>query len=429
MAAEKINDLLNQKLSVFYSFLSKRGKRIYFPSSGIMAQIKQIKNSKINASIGIALDDKKWAFNLDSVSSHLSLHVDNVFPYAPSFGVKNFRELWLDKILKQNPSINASNITTPIITSGLTHGIKICADLFCDEGQEVLVADLFWGNYKLIFEVNAGAKLNTFPFFKNSKFNLSGLQEILVQRKKTILLVNFPNNPSGYCLTQTEQDELVVILEKYAKDGNELLVICDDAYFGLFFEENIAKESLFSRLSSLHENIFAVKVDGPTKEDYVWGLRVGSLVVGGKSITLETASAIQEKVAGLVRSSISNVSHLSQSLLLKDYQSDTYDSEKKVAFELLESRYAVVRKTLDSHLEYQKVFTVLPFNSGYFICVKLIDGLDCKKVWSMLSLEYGIGLIYFKEENLLRIAFSCLTVEEIPKVFESLFEVCNTLLK
>ena len=98
MAAEKINDLLNQKLSVFYSFLSKRGKRIYFPSSGIMAQIKQIKNSKINASIGIALDDKKWAFNLDSVSSHLSLHVDNVFPYAPSFGVKNFRELWLDKI-------------------------------------------------------------------------------------------------------------------------------------------------------------------------------------------------------------------------------------------------------------------------------------------------------------------------------------------
>ena len=45
--------------------------------------------------------------------------------------------------------------------------------------------------------------------------------------------------------------------------------------FGLVYENGIFKESLFSKLADLHENVLAVKVDGATKEDYAWGFRVG----------------------------------------------------------------------------------------------------------------------------------------------------------
>ena len=48
-------------------------------------------------------------------------------------------------------------------------------------------------------------------------------------------------------------------------------MLVDDAYFGLVYEDNVFKESIFARLAGLSENIMAVKLDGPTKEDYVWG--------------------------------------------------------------------------------------------------------------------------------------------------------------
>jgi hypothetical protein len=38
-------------------------------------------------------------------------------------------------------------------------------------------------------------------------------------------------------------------------------------------------------LCDAHPNILAVKLDGPTKEDYVWGFRVGFLTFGIRDAT------------------------------------------------------------------------------------------------------------------------------------------------
>ncbi len=422
---DKSNKILIKDVPIVYSFLSKLGRRIYFPSAGILAQSAEAKSANINASIGIALDDSKGPLCLEGVSSKILLDKNLIFPYASSFGITKLREIWKSKILLKNKSLSKNNITLPVITTGLTHALFVCAQMFCDEATEILLPDLYWGNYNLIFEVNNQSKFVKFNFFKDDKFNINGLKEELFSRNKAIVLLNFPNNPTGYSLTEQEQNQLVELFLNYAKEGNSALVICDDAYFGLFYESDVAKESLFTKLAGLHENIVSVKIDGPTKEEYVWGLRVGSIVVGNKMMTLVAAKAIEDKFAGLVRSSISNVSLLSQNLLISGFESESYLDEKKVAFDLLQSRYLAVKNYLLNDQRHHKFFEVLPFNSGYFMCVKLKKEFDCEKIRVILLREHSIGLISISSSNFLRIAYSCLRVDEVSKIFDALILVCK----
>ena len=74
-------------------------------------------------------------------------------------------------------------------------------------------------------------------------------------------------------------------LQEAADDGRNLIVVTDDAYFGLFYGDELAEESLFARLVNLHDRILAVKVNGPTKEEFVWGLRTGMLTFSTRAFS------------------------------------------------------------------------------------------------------------------------------------------------
>ena len=143
------------------------------------------------------------------------------------------------------------------------------------------------------------------------------------------MILNFPNNPSGYSPTEHEAEEIISILVRRAEAGDKLCVILDDAYFGLVYQDEIYKESLFARLASAHENILAVKLDGASKEEYVWGLRVCFITFASKNFSAYAAEALEYKAAGTVRASVSNVSHLSQTAVLQGLNSVNYESEKK----------------------------------------------------------------------------------------------------
>ena len=111
----------------------------------------------------------------------------------------------------------------------------------------------------------------------------------------------------------------MAVLREAAEDGRNLVVVTDDAYFGLFYGEDVAQESLFARLAGCHERLLAVKVDGPTKEEFVWGFRTGMLTFGARAFFSDEAlyQALEKKVAGAIRSAVSNCSHVAQSVLAK----------------------------------------------------------------------------------------------------------------
>jgi aspartate/methionine/tyrosine aminotransferase len=424
--AQALNKIIENQNPDVVKMLSTRGKNIFFPKLGILSQAAQARGKNINATIGEAREDDGSSMHLEEFESMLNVPVQNVFPYAPSYGKPDIRKKWKEFIYRKNPSLKDAVISLPIATNGLTHGLSMAAYLFAEEGDTVVLSDLYWENYDLIFTNAYGARLGTFNLFKDGGFDTDALAEKLaeVKKEKVIVLLNFPNNPSGYTPLTHEVEVIVSELEKTARSGKKVVVIIDDAYFGLVYGENVFPESIFVKLATLHENLLAVKLDGPTKEDYVWGFRVGFISYGIKGGTPELYEALEAKTAGAIRGNISNISHLSQTLLLNVYLSESYETTKKKKYSILKTRCDILRDCFKNPA-YAKYFEPLPFNSGYFMCVAVKPGLEAEKIRQHLLEKYSTGVIVFG--NVIRLAFSATPHDKIPELVENLYKACVDL--
>jgi aspartate/methionine/tyrosine aminotransferase len=424
--AEELNNIVKAHNPAVYELLARKGKAIYYPLKGILAQGMAAKDKEINATIGTAYEEDGKPMVLPSIARCLDLEAKDAFPYAPSEGLKPLREKWRELIRIKSPSLGTREISVPVVTCGVTNGLSIVAYMFVEEADEIIVADLYWENYDLVFTSAFGGKLKFFNLFNNKVFDIDSFRKALKTGPigKKIVVLNFPNNPSGYTPTKEEAKAIINALKEAAESGNSLAVILDDSYFGLVFEDKIFTESLFSGLSDVHENLLAIKVDGITKEEYAWGFRVGFITYATKNGDKKLYKALEDKTTGAVRGNISNSSHLSQSLFLIALKSETHEKEKEQNKEKIKARYLKVKETLKAHAEYGKYFDDLPFNSGYFMCVRL-KNLEADKVWEMLLSKYNTGVICYSEKNLLRIAFASTPLDKIEKLFNNIYSACK----
>lgn len=411
--------------------LSDLGKRLYFPK-GIIAQSGEAKKfaHKANATIGMAYEGGRPLILSTIAEGMPTLSAVEAVTYAPTAGVETARQAWKDAMLKKNPSLEGSNISLPVVVPGLTGGISYMADLFLDETSEILVSDPCWDNYSLIFADRRGATVTEVPFFAAGPgLDLAGIRKAIDKTAKSgtlRLILNFPNNPSGYSPTTAEAEALIAMLKEVAEKGTDVLVITDDAYFGLAYESEIYPESLFSRLASLHERLLAIKIDGPTKEDYVWGLRMGFVTFGCAGMTEAHYDALIKKLMGAIRSSVSCSNTPAQYLMLKTMNDSRSEAEKARFKEILQKRYQIVKTQVRSHANHE-VLQALPFNSGYFMSFRC-RGVSPETLRQTLLKEHGIGTIALGSQYL-RIAFSSVEADHIPFVYETLYKTAEDLAK
>ncbi|WP_282036556.1 aminotransferase class I/II-fold pyridoxal phosphate-dependent enzyme [Saccharicrinis aurantiacus] len=421
--AQELNEILLSQNSVVFDLLSEKGKNIFFPKKGILGQSAEAKGTRINATIGAAIEDDGSPMRLESIAEKINLSPNAAFPYAPSFGRPDLRAKWQEMIYDKNPKLKGQKLSSPVVTSALTHGISMAGYLFLNEGEEVIVPNLFWGNYNLALTNAYGAQLKKFNIFKNGGFDVEALKATLMEPgEKKVLILNFPNNPTGYTPTFEEMEAIAAVIKEAAEAGKKIVAITDDAYFGLVFEDGIAKESIFAYLSDLHENVLALKIDGATKEDYVWGFRVGFITYAIKGGTTELYQALENKTGGAVRGNISNSSNLSQSLLLQAFESSDYAEQKQAKFEIMQTRYTAIKEVLKDD-KYSDYFTALPYNSGYFMCVQLKEGLDGEAIRDILINKYSIGIINLN--NVFRVAFSAMAAGDAKELFEGIYNACK----
>jgi aspartate/methionine/tyrosine aminotransferase len=406
-----------------WRLLSDFGKRMYFPR-GIIAQSGEAKKaaSKANGTIGMAFSNGKPML-LPGFKRYMpDFEPEETVAYAPTAGNEKLRELWKNMILRKNPSLDANRISLPVLTPGITAGISYTAELFLNAGQTILSADPAWDNYRLIFEERCGGVLHGIPVFDNGgQLDIPKIRAAILQEAKTgsvRIIFNFPNNPSGYSPTNAETAALVACVEEAAGSA-DVLVICDDAYFGFFYEDSVCRESIFSRLAGLNERVIAVKTDGPTKEDYSWGFRLAMVTIGSKGLGPEHFDALVTKLTGAIRSSVSCSNTFAQSLFLKVYGDETTHQQKAAFFDTLKERYEAVKQFTRTHKDHPRL-SPLPFNSGYFMCLRC-TGLDAGKLRRRLLEKHGIGTVSFGSEYL-RVAFSSIETDIIPEVFGAIYD-------
>ncbi|MGD1816883.1 MAG: aminotransferase class I/II-fold pyridoxal phosphate-dependent enzyme [Pleomorphochaeta sp.] len=427
--AKELNDILNG--SVVYDLFSDYGKRMYFPK-GIVAQSAQAKAkaTRYNATVGQAFKNGSPLY-LDEIYDNFDkskMSPAEIFTYAPGGGMPQLKELWREDMIEKNPSLKGKSFSMPVVTGGLTQALSIVLRLFLNEDDTVILPHLFWDNYDLIIKENVNASFTTFPLYdsSNQAFNLEGFKNAIDSSKseKIVTVLNFPNNPTGYTPTNTEMDQIANILIGAADQGKKVLALCDDAYFGLFYEKDTARESLFAKIADAHENLFAVKGDAATKEAMVWGFRVGFITVSTKNFTAEQYEAFNKKILGCIRSSVSNCSKPSQSLLIKALSNKTtYNVGKEEARKEMELRYYIIKDKLKEkeNIDYLKP---LAFNSGYFLSFECKG--DVEELRLYLLDTYNIGAINIMNK-VLRVAYCSVDSEKLADLFDIIYKAAGEL--
>lgn len=425
--AQELNDAL--KGTTPGELLSDVGTRLYFPK-GIIAQSAEAKKlgKTANGTIGTTVVEGK-PIMLPSIKKYVpDLTSSELVGYAPTAGNPDLRAMWKESIIRKNPLLKDKKFSLPVVVPGLTAGISYLADLFLDETKPLVAADPSWDNYVLITEARRNAKFVQFKMFKDGKFNIEGLKETMQKQAESgsvRILLNFPQNPSGYSPTSGEAKQLVSIVKEIAEKGAKVMVWCDDAYFGLNYEDNIEKQSLFAYLCDLHENVLAAKIDGPTKEDFAWGFRTGFITFGCKGLSDAQYEALVKKLMAAIRSSVSCAATPSQSLILKAASDGKLEEEKAEFRKILERRYKLVRDFVSTHES--KFIKPLPFNSGYFMSFDTMS-IDAEKLRQKLLNDRGIGTISIDAKTL-RVAFSSLDEEKINIVYQAIYDVADELGK
>ena len=429
--AKSLNDELAKHNPYILEMLSHTGKEMFMPK-GILSQSAEAKEKahKFNATIGISTAKGEPMYLESMFKKFQGIHPRKLFTYAPATGLPELRTLWAAKIREENPSLAGRQMSNPVVCNALTNGLATAGELFLNKGDFVVLPDKFWGNYRLMFSTLIGAEIATYETFnENNGYNVEGLlktvKECGMKNKKVFVLLNFPNNPTGYTLTKDEAVKLTDGLVEIAESGINIVAVSDDAYFGLFFDD-VFKESLFSMLAGRSKRLLAVKVDGITKESFAWGFRVGFITFGEtiKGDNSELFKALETKATGYLRSTISSAPHPSQSITVDVLKESTFITERSKLNAIIEERCKKVKAIFDKGL-YADEFTPYPFNSGYFMCIKL-KNIDAETLRLALLDKYGVGVISTNQTDI-RIAFSSVDVENIEELYSIIYQCCKSL--
>lgn len=412
--AKRLNAILERETPALAACLSPLGRRAAFPQ-GIPAQSGEAKGTEINATVGQITDGNGRPLPLEALAELVpGLDEKTAFLYSPQEGHADLRNAWARR-QHQLALGSTAWATTPITLHGLTQGVSMVADLFADEDTTVVMPTPTWENYDLLFGMRAGAQFATYDFFDGDGFNVQGLADTLkgLAGKKTVIVLTFPGNPSGYAPTEAEVDAIVDVVSSHAGPA---VALVDDAYQGLLYESGLLKRSMFWDLAEKAdpERLAVIKVDGTTKELLFFPGRVGFIRFHGTS---EMAAAITSKVKFVGRGSVGGPPGPSQALVLAALRNPKLEDQVAERVALLGRRYRALKDALADGAGRLDPY---PFNSGCFALVGLPDDLDAHEVRKKLISDFSVGTIAIPEINALRVAYCSIAEETVPELVSRL---------
>jgi aspartate/methionine/tyrosine aminotransferase len=414
--AREINDALALDAPAVWALLSELGRQSVYPPD-IPFQAAQARGKTFNATIGQITDGRGHILAPPSLQRQIaSLGGDRnaALLYSPIDGNAELRRRW--RARHRPPSAGAAPSSLPLVVAGLTHGLALVADLFCDRGRAVVIPAPFWGNYRQIFALRRGGRVLPAEPYRAGRFDpaaLAGPLDALPPGEPAIVLLNLPANPVGYSPTSAEADGLVETFAGAAA-RRPLLVICDDAYAGLVYEDGVPSDSLFWRLATAHPQLVPVKVDGCTKELVFFGGRVAFLTFPFDPDSA-AARALESKAKCLLRATIGSPAAVSQEIALAALASESVEEEIAYVRRVLAGRYRALRRALDR--VDSELLCALPFNSGCFALLELPAGLDPEAVRQRLLADFDTGVVSIAPRYL-RIAYCSVAEEAIPELVE-----------
>jgi len=149
--------------------------------------------------------------------------------YAHNLGLPELREAVARYMSGLHPAIDAARIA---ITSGGVSALMLAMQALVDAGDEVVAVTPVWPNLTAQPAI-LGARVRCVPLVPKAgqwTLDLDALRATVTPATK-LLVLNAPNNPTGWTLTRAEQQE---ILDHCRRTGTWILA--DEVYERLYFE-------------------------------------------------------------------------------------------------------------------------------------------------------------------------------------------------
>ncbi|MFX1321728.1 MAG: pyridoxal phosphate-dependent aminotransferase [Promethearchaeota archaeon] len=197
-----------------------------------------------------------------------------VTSYAPTRGLPELLELIENKLKKFN-NIETNWKENIIITNGGSQALCLAYASLFNPGDELI---LFSPNFLSYFYIASFFGVRVVEIQRNPDFspNLEKLKKAITDKTKAII-INSPNNPTGYAFSSKELNEIVDIV-KY----NDLFIISDEVY------ENYLYDGLNHLSPASFDGMFdrTITINAMSKLFSATGFRQGYVVASKEIIDL-----------------------------------------------------------------------------------------------------------------------------------------------
>ena len=246
--------------------------------------IAQLSGSRIrevaNAGLGRADVLAFWFGESDEVTpapvrdaAAASLQRGETF-YSHNLGLPELRQAIADYTASLHPAVGMDRVA---VTSSGVSGLMIAMQMLAGAGDEVVAVVPVWPNLTAQPEI-LGATLRRVSLRPRDGAWRLDLDELLaaVTARTSVLLVNAPNNPSGWTLTRDEQ---AVLLAHCRRTGT--WIVADEVYERVWFGAGAAAPS-FLDVAGPEDRL--VVVHSFSKSFLMTGWRLGWLVLPARHV-------------------------------------------------------------------------------------------------------------------------------------------------
>ncbi len=278
--------------------------------------------------------------------------------YGPAAGIPQLRSALAKYVSEEfGAVVTSENI---LVSPGARFSIYLAINTLLNPGDEIIVIEPAWPAYRDC-AINAGVKVRTVPTTLESKWEptIPQIEKTINENTKMIIL-NYPNNPTGKILPPKLQEEIIKIAEK-----NDLYVLSDEIYSSYSFSD---WKSVLSY--NYKKNIVTQSF---SKSHAMTGFRIGYTVADPKII---------EKMAKLQALCLTNVAEPVQYAALKALDADVTSNVKSVRSKI----DTVIREAEKSGLEF-----VAPDGAMYLFAKVNKPGFDGVEFSNML-LDHGVAV-------------------------------------
>ena len=212
-------------------------KVIGIAPSGIRKFFDIVSEMKDAISLGVGEPDfdTPWRIREEGI---YTLEKGKTF-YTSNAGLKELK-VEICKYLDRKVNVQYNYQNEVIVTVGGSEGIDIALRAMLDPGDEVLIPQPCYVSY-LPCTVLADGVPVTIPLQEKNEFKLTAEElEAAITPKTKVLIMPFPNNPTGSIMTKEDLEPIVEVVKKY-----DLYVISDEIYSELSYQgEHVSIASL-----------------------------------------------------------------------------------------------------------------------------------------------------------------------------------------